>query len=84
MMTLFPTGVRYDGNALEAVVGRGENVVLKRIGWVSLGVSLAAVGVYLGRELRERWVFNHQSPLDFYSHAGDDFEVTGPEYGVGV
>ena len=61
-----------------------EKVVLKRIGWVSLGVSLAAIGMYVGKELRERWAFNHRSPLDFYAHAGDEFEISGPEYGVGV
>jgi hypothetical protein len=56
--------------------------IMKRIGWVSLGVSLAAVGVFAARELRDRWAFSRRSPYDFYSHAGDDFEMA--EAGMGV
>ncbi len=64
-------------------MGKGETI-MKRIGWVSLGVSVAAIGMYVARELRGRYVFNHRSPYEFYSHAGEDFEFSGAESGVGV
>lgn len=63
---------------------RGDKTIMKRIGWVSLGFSLAAVGMYVARELRGWYVFNHRSPYEFYSHAGDQFEMNGSEVGVGV
>jgi hypothetical protein len=55
---------------------------MKRIGWVSLGVGVAAAGMILARELRGRWVFKHRSPYEFYSHAGEQFDAY--EAGVGV
>ncbi len=48
-------------------------------------MSVAALGLYLGRELRARWNFAHRSPYDFYGHAGDEFNgMNGSESGVGV
>ncbi len=63
---------------------RGDKRIMKRIGWVSLGFSLAAVGVYVARELRGRYKFNHRTPIDFYNHAGDTYDFDGSEVGVGV
>jgi hypothetical protein len=63
-------------------VRRGKHRTMKRIGWVSLGFSLAAVSMVLAREVRGRWMFAHRSPYDFYSHAGEEFEAF--EAGVGV
>jgi len=63
-------------------VQRGEHQIMKRIGWVSLGFSLAAVSMYLAREFRERWTYAHRTPYEFYSHAGDEFDHF--EAGVGV
>jgi len=40
---------------------------------------VAAVGIYVGRELRKRYKFNHRTPYDFYVHAG---EQRG-EFGMG-
>jgi uncharacterized membrane protein len=56
-----------------------ESNTLKMIGWLSVGVLVAAVGIYVGRELRNRYKFNHRTPYDFYAHAG---EQTG-EFGMG-
>ena len=56
--------------------------LMKRLGWVSLGVSLAAVGMYLAREFRVRRMFSQRTPYEFYSHAGDEFDSF--DAGVGV
>ena len=58
-----------------------ESSALRVIGWVSLGVAVAAVGVFVGRELRKRYKFNHRTPYDFYSEAGK--RQTG-EFGLGI
>ena len=54
---------------------------LRAIGWVSVGVGIAAVGLFVGRELRKRYKFNHRTPYDFYSNAGAQ---TASEFGMGV
>jgi len=58
-----------------------ESSTLRVIGWLSLGVAVAAVGVFVGRELRKRYKFNHRTPYDFYSEAGE--RQTG-EFGLGI
>jgi hypothetical protein len=57
------------------------NTALKAIGWVSFGLGIAAVGVFVGRELRKRYVFNHRTPYDFYANAGTS---AVSEFGMGV
>jgi len=52
--------------------------VLRAIGWMSVGITLAAIGIFVSRELRSRYRFNHRTPYDFYDHAGES------EFGVGV
>lgn len=55
--------------------------LFRYMGWTSVAVGVAALGVYVGRELRVRYKFNHRTPSDFYSHAGDEMQT---EYGVGI
>jgi hypothetical protein len=55
---------------------------LKVVGWTSAAVGVAALGLYVGRELRLRYKFRHRTPSDFFSHAGD--EALGTEFGMGV
>jgi len=57
-----------------------NNNTLRVLGWFSVGMAVAAIGIYVGRELRLRYKFNHRTPYDFYSSAG---EQTG-EFGVGI
>jgi len=52
---------------------------LRAIGWVSVGVGIAAAGLLLGNELRKRYRFNHRTPYDFYSNAEGV-----SEFGMGV
>ena len=54
---------------------------LKAIGWVSVGVGIATIGLFVGRELRKRYRFNHRTPYDFYSNAGAQ---TASEFGMGI
>lgn len=57
-------------------------MALRLIGWGSVAVGVIAVGLFVGRELRLRYKFNHRTPSDFFAHAGDQ----GPaaDYGVGI
>jgi hypothetical protein len=52
------------------------------LGWASVATGAVAVGIYVGRNLRARYLLNHRTPYDFYSHAGDN--GSNVEYGVGI
>jgi hypothetical protein len=54
---------------------------LQVIGWFSIGMAVAALGIYVGTELRSRQKFKKRTPYDFYSNAGEN-ELG--EFGVGV
>ena len=58
-------------------------IACKAIGWTSVALGVAALGLYVGRELRLRYKFNRRTPYDVYSHAGDQMK-NAAEYGVGV
>jgi hypothetical protein len=60
--------------------GRGSNT-LRVITWFSVGMAVAALGIFLGRELRSRYKFKHRTPYDYYSNAG---ERQAGEFGVGI
>jgi hypothetical protein len=78
MSTEFESG----SAAEEAPSGeKRESNTLRVIGWLSVGVAVAAIGIFVGRELRSRYKFNHRNPYDFYAHAGE--QQTG-EFGMGV
>ena len=57
-----------------------ETSALKVIGWLSVGVVLATLGVFVGRKVCSRYKFNHRTPYDFYAHADED----PCEFGVGI
>jgi hypothetical protein len=58
-----------------------ESNTLQVITWFSVGMAVAAVGIFVGRELRSRYKFKRRTPYDFYSGAS---EYQAGEYGVGV
>jgi hypothetical protein len=58
-----------------------ESTALKVIGWLSVGITVAVLGIFVGRELRSRYKFKRRTPYDFYAHAG---EKPIGEFGVGV
>ena len=60
----------------------GESTLLLTFGWISAGLGAVAVGLFVGRELRQRYKFNRRTPYDFYAHSGD--EVQDIEFGLGI
>lgn len=57
-------------------------LVLRNIGFLSAGITVLALSVVVGRELRKRYKFNHRTPYDIYGHAGD--RMHDVECGVGI
>jgi hypothetical protein len=51
---------------------------LRVVTWFSVGMAVAALGIYVGHEIRTRYKFKKRTPYDYYSNAGET------EYGVGV
>ncbi|ADW67314.1 hypothetical protein [Granulicella tundricola] len=69
--------------ALEAALPESqETALLRTLGWVSAGMGAVALGLFVGRELRQRYKFNRRTPYDFYAHSGD--ELQDMEFGVGI
>lgn len=58
-----------------------ESALIKTVGWISAGLGAVALGLFVGRELRLRYKFNHRTPYDFYAHAGDEEDV---DFGLGI
>lgn len=58
-----------------------SRIALRIFGWTSVAVGVAAVGLYVGRELRSLYQFRHRTPTDFYAHAGDGSPA---EFGMGI
>lgn len=68
----------------ETVTSEDENAdksALRVIGWFSMGMAVATIGIYLGYELRSRYKFKRRTPYDFYSGAGSQ---PLNEFGVGI
>ena len=59
----------------------GESTLIKTIGWISAGLGAVALGLFIGREMRQRYKFNRRTPYDFYSHSGDEQDV---DFGLGI
>ena len=85
MSTEPETLIAADGSAAEATSTeeKQETSTLKVIGWLSVGIAVAALGVFVGRELRSRYKFNRRTPYDFYDHAIGKEKQAG-EFGLGV
>jgi hypothetical protein len=58
-----------------------EHTTLRVVGWFSVGMAVAALGIYLGSELRSRYRFKRRTPYDFYSNALDG---QASEFGMGI
>lgn len=68
-------------NEVQETNASTPNNTLRAIGWVSLGFGVAALSVYVGRELRKWYRFNHRTPYDIYSHAAAS---ANSEFGMGI
>jgi hypothetical protein len=44
-------------------------------------MAVAALGIFLGREIRNRYKFKRRTPYDFYSSAGNQ---QTSEFGMGI
>ena len=75
-------GLKGSGQSPEISSPEEEGSAMWIVGWTSLAVGIAAVGLYVGRELRARYKFNHRTQYDFFSHAGDS--VCAADYGTGI
>jgi hypothetical protein len=60
---------------------KSGSTALRVITWFSVGIAVAAVGIYVGAELRNRYRFKKRTPYDFYSNAGSK---QASEFGVGI
>jgi hypothetical protein len=81
-MNLFRKIRKLEEDLEEATSGAFEGrKVLRNIGWVSAGITVLALGVVVGRELRNRYKFNHRTPYDMYAHSGDQQDA---ECGFGI
>jgi hypothetical protein len=61
--------------------GPEETTLIKTVGWISAGLGAVALGLFIGRELRQRYQFNRRTPYDFYAHSGDEQDV---DFGLGI
>ena len=64
--------------ALEKV---SEHKALRAIGWFSVGMAAAGLGIFVGFELRSWYKFRRRTPYDFYTNV-DGGAIS--EYGVGI
>ena len=71
----FPRQPEADANQEE------ETTLIKTVGWISAGLGAVALGLFIGRELRQRYRFNRRTPYDFYAHSGDEQDV---DFGLGI
>ncbi len=70
------------GNQIDDLTVSRESNLLRTLGWVSAGVTALALGLVVGREIRQRYKFNRRTPYDFYAHSGD--QVQDVDFGVGI
>ena len=58
-----------------------DSTIFRTLGWISAGLGAVALGLFVGRELRQRYKFNRRTPYDFYAHSGDEQDV---DFGLGI
>jgi hypothetical protein len=73
----FPT----NGNNGQDCAEEEESTLIKTVGWISAGLGAVALGLFIGRELRQRYQFNRRTPYDMYAHSGDEQDV---DFGLGI
>jgi hypothetical protein len=66
----------------EDIASEEGGTFMRNVGLVSAGITVLAIGVVVGRELRARYKFQRRTPYDIYAHAGD--QAQDLEFGVGV
>jgi hypothetical protein len=77
----FPRREDYRDDRREEDEPEEETTLIKTVGWISAGLGAVALGLFIGRELRQRYQFNRRTPYDFYAHSGDEQDV---DFGLGI
>lgn len=70
-----------EANQLSPVEDKTETSAMRVITWFSVGIAVATVGIFVGREIVQRYKFKRRTPYDFYANAG---EHQAGEFGVGI
>lgn len=70
-----------ESQALAQEEKMSEHKALRAVGWFSVGMAVATLGVYVGFEIRSRYKFRRRTPYDFYSNAEAQ---PASEFGVGI
>jgi hypothetical protein len=65
----------FEPTQLTPAEDNNQKTALRVITWFSVGMALATVGIFVGREIFTRYKFKRRTPYDFYSNAG---------FGVGI
>ena len=71
-----------DETPAETGASEESSGLLMTIGWISAALGAVALGLIVGREIRQRYKFNRRTPYDLYAHSGD--ELPDVEFGVGI
>ena len=69
-------------NSATELTPETESHFLKTFGWISAALGAVALGVFVGREIRQRYKFNRRTPYDLYAHSGD--QLPDVDAGVGI
>lgn len=72
-----------NGHHHDEIEEEEESTLFKTVGWISAGLGAVALGLFIGRELRQRYQFNRRTPYDVYAHAGDEQDVDF-DFGIGI
>jgi hypothetical protein len=78
-MSTEPLPLLPDAESVESA--KKASNALQVVGWFSVGLAVAVASIYLGAELRSRYLFKRRTPYDFYSHVG---EQSSGEFGMGI
>jgi hypothetical protein len=71
------------GNQVEEAIGlKPRHPIARNLGLAAAGVTVVALGLVVGRELRQRYKFSRRTPYDAYAHSGD--RIPDVEFGVGI
>lgn len=65
----------------ESTTDKLGSTALRVVTWFSVGLAVAALGIFIGTELRSRYRFKKRTPYDFYSNAGAQ---QAGDFGVGI
>ena len=76
------SGARDEQQACGEPACAQESHLLRTIGWVSAALGAVALGLIVGREIRQRYKFNRRTPYDLYAHSGD--ELPDGDCSVGI